>query len=103
LENEGIYIISSIIGSGGLVSVMMKWIMGQLTSTIEKVNKSLHTVILTQIQMQKLLISHDAQVRGINPTTGENQEDRDREAVRIYNQVIQSIDDLEKTIEESFK
>ena len=99
MESEGIYLLSAIIGSGGMMSIMLKWITGRLTDGIDKVNQSIQTLTLTQMELYKLFLAHDAQVRGINPSTGEDQKSRDTEAEKNFRNLNHSIENLTKIIE----
>ena len=98
-----LFIVVAVFGSGGLVSVLLKWITGRLTNSILEIEKSLKALTVAQLEFFKLLATHDAQARGIVTTTGDTQAERDTEALRQYKQVMESYQGLKNVIEASIK
>lgn len=98
MENESIIILSGLFGGGGLVSVMLKWITGQLTKAIEAVQESVKAVSLMQVELYKLFLAHDAQIRGINPTAGKDDQERHSEAAKNYYKLRESLESIELSI-----
>jgi len=120
-------LVTSLLGSGGLVSIMMKWIMGSLTTNIKDMNssivksfqdmnksvvdsfkqmnssvsESIKHLTLMQTELYKLFLAHDAQVRGINPSAGGDQNERESMALREYKKLHESLDNIAKSIEKS--
>lgn len=67
---------------------------------LQKIERQMRNQNLIQIEFMKAFISHDAQVRGVNPALGEDIQ-RLEEAKRSYDQVRESLDRLVNQIEKS--
>lgn len=79
------------LGAFGVVAAVLllviQWMLKRFTEEMRT-----HSILLAQINRSQLiltemLISHDAQVRGINPSLDDEQDTRDREAVKVYRQL----------------
>lgn len=94
--------LSQIIGELGAFGVVasvlllvIQWMLKRFTEEMRT-----HSVLLAQINRSQLiltemLITHDARVRGINPSAGGDQDERDREAIEVYKQLRSKIEQQE--------
>lgn len=90
------------LGAFGVVSatllLVVRWMLSRFTSEMRT-----HTALLASIQKSmiiftSMLIRHDSQVRGVNPSLDPQQEQRDREAIRIYLELQDQLKRFEEDI-----
>jgi hypothetical protein len=68
---------------------------------IEKNTNSLTKLSIILLQLEMILLKHDARVRGINPDTGISDKERESEAVRVYQEILGILRMTEMTLREN--
>ncbi len=78
---------------------LLRWLIMSQTHILRHLTEEIQVLTVTVLNLQKSLIRHDAQVRGINPSVGGDQPERDREAIRVYAETMKEIGQLIQLIE----
>jgi len=91
LQNFPIVDASAFVIISSAFSAMLYWLMKSLQGAIEHLNRTINANTLTLTTLMQIVIRHDAQIRGINPSAGENTTSRNDEAIRIYAELRQEI------------
>lgn len=81
--------------------LVLKWMLTNQTREMRSITASLYTVALTQVDMHRTLMMHDAQVRGVNPSAGEDMNDAHEKAYEQYTRAIESIDKTAAAIKDA--
>jgi len=79
-------------------SAMLYWVMRTLQGTIVQLNRTINANTLTLTALMQIVIRHDAQVRGLNPTAGATAEERNEEAIHIYTELRNEISALRQQL-----
>jgi hypothetical protein len=91
----------------GFAGAIGTWLVYWLTTTFKKSldanTSAVLGVQLMQAEVFKLLIQHDAQIRGVNPSAGVDATDAHEIAAKVYGQVLERVELLEETIREAMK
>ncbi len=98
---------SSLAKSGGF-AVMLFWLLRATIKDREDQRRHDARIVVVLIKavlesvwyLTELMTRHDAQVRGLNTALGDTQEERDREAVRIYSQLLANMTDVRRRIDQ---
>ena len=87
----------------GFAALVAGWLIRWLTSTMQDTVKNNSKVVLgLQLylgELYRLLLQHDAQIRGVNPTAGSDTTEAQRLATEVYNQAVLRLDSLKAQIE----
>lgn len=96
--------VTSIVDYGGLAVLagafmfMLKWMLGNFQTQMKQMVASTRANTVTVLTMQKQLLAHDLTVRGLNPSTGDSAEERDRIAYPVYKDLRDSLSKAINTI-----
>jgi|TARA_B100000902_G_C26924808_1_gene723477 hypothetical protein len=86
---------------GAAFIIVIRWMLEQMTSKLNDVSIALKAGSLVQLDMHKTLIVHDAQIRGVNPTAGNDVTEMHANALAEYQKVLQSVERTADVIRES--
>lgn len=85
--------------------MVMRWLMGRFAERQEEIREEIQlnremflewsaTQTMMTVALQKQLLYHDSQVRGINPTTGKDVDERTRMAYDQYKKIQVTMDEI---------
>ena len=83
-----------VIGLSFLLVVM--WMMSSMSNSI-------WVLTLVQLDMHKTLIRHDAQVRGVNPSAGNDDTDAHNKARQEYEAILETISNTASLVKERIR
>lgn len=78
--------------------LVLKWMLKQQTAAGRENTLAIHTNSLILLQLQKDLLRHDATVRGLNPSAGEDSDKRSRKAIELYSGMLNELDAISQTV-----
>ena len=81
--------------------LVLRWMLNRMSTQLDEVGRSIRVHALTQLDMHRTLIMHDAQIRGVNPTAGEDETDAHRKAADEYTKVLAALESTSETIKAS--
>jgi len=73
---------------------VLYWILNKFSADLRLVAIQMQVVSLILIGFQKQFLLHDAQVRGINPSTGDTEDERHNMALAEYKTLQKGLDSL---------
>ncbi len=85
-------------GLGGVVFLLLRWILTQQTKEIRKLVHAIDINAAALIALQKMLLAHDLTVTGINPSTGVDLDERATAALNKYQEIQLTLDNLSELI-----
>ncbi|MEK9752272.1 MAG: hypothetical protein VW338_03545 [Rhodospirillaceae bacterium] len=80
---------------GGLIETGA--LAGVVFLLIQRIERQMRNQNLILVEFMKAFVAHDAQVRGVNPSVGDDNE-RCQEAAKNYEQLQRAIDQLREAI-----
>lgn len=83
--------------------LVMRWMMFSMTKELTGVANAIRTLSLTQLDLHKTLIMHDAQIRGVNPSAGKDLPDSCEKALDEYRKVLAALDGTGEVIKKSIE
>lgn len=89
----------------GAFIFMLRWMMTRFEKELKSINKSqvdcgktIAALSVVIVSMQKQLLSHDLTVHGINPSTGADNDERARVAIKKYNELHTILNETSVTL-----
>lgn len=78
--------------------LVLRWMLNQMTSKLSDVANAIRAHSLVQLDMHKTLIKHDAQVRGVNPSVGDDATEAHERAAGEYSGILSTLENTAETI-----
>lgn len=82
---------------------LMQWVVRNMTHEFAALRREHHTLQTMVMEDFRLLIMHDAQIRGVNPTSGKDMTESHQKALEVYHRVLSQLDTIEKTVAKQAK
>ncbi len=89
----------AILGAGFII--LCRWMTSQMTIQLRDVSNAIRACALTQLDMHRTLITHDAQIRGVNPTAGNDAEEAHTLAEAEYKKILDTLENTSEAIRQS--
>jgi hypothetical protein len=71
---------------GFLLILVVRYLLTSFSKSMNAMNDRINANTTVVLNLQQLIIRHDAQVRGINPTTGPDLDERVAGAIRYFDE-----------------
>lgn len=82
----------------GCLILVLYWILQRFSADMRGLSKQMQSNTLMLLFFAKQFHTHDAQVRGINPSTGDSKDEREslayQEYIKLHEALDQTIDEL---------
>lgn len=83
----------------GLFGMLLWWMTQRQEQMMRQMTRQISITNLLVVGLQKELLVHDLTVTGINPSTGEDVEQRAKNALQKYEEVRQIMETIQQTIQ----
>lgn len=83
---------------GFLFYVIIKWMINTQSKQLDAITRALKANTLAQMETYKLLLIHDATIRGVNPTAGETMTEAHAIAHAEYQRILASVEATQEAI-----
>jgi hypothetical protein len=99
-EEIGRYVDLGAVGVlGAAFLVVMRWMLNQMSRQFRAIERAIEVQNMVILDLHHTMIRHDAKVRGVNPTVGENQEEACKAAAEDLKEVLATIASTRDTIQ----
>ena len=78
--------------------ILIRFVIGQVSKSMELISKNVLNCTLLVGELYKLLLIHDSTIRGINPTAGATQGERDTLGAQEYRKLQSSLETVTEKI-----
>lgn len=100
VESIGRYVDLGAVGVlGAAFLVVMRWMLNQMSRQFLAIERAIEIQNMVILDLHHTMIRHDAKVRGVNPSVGENTEEACKAAAEDLKEVLATISSTREAIE----
>tara|TARA_R100001244_G_scaffold786_3_gene1490 strand:+ start:6283 stop:6606 length:324 start_codon:yes stop_codon:yes gene_type:complete len=83
---------------GFVLVLVVRWLINRVSTDLRDAARAIRSLAMTQLDMHDTLLRHDAQIRGVNPSAGENPTAACIQASEQYDRILASLESTKQEL-----